>query len=95
MTSNFAKVFKVQEGSHVGLVDGNVGNLKYMDSKPVMLCWFSNDIGKWYKYLKEKGAKLEQPPQKQGYLDMKTMLFRDSEDYILEILQWIKKPYES
>ena len=88
-----AKVFKVHEGSHVGLVDGNIGYLKYMESKPVMLCWFSDDIERWYQYLKDKGVPIEQPPEKQSYLEMKTMLFRDPEGYLLEILQWLK-PYE-
>lgn len=92
---DFAKVFRVHEGSHVGLVDGNVGYLKYMESKPVMLSWFSDDIEGWHKHLKEKGVEIEQPPEKQGYLEMKTMLFRDSEGYLLEILQWLKKPYGS
>lgn len=90
-----AKVFRVHEGSHVGLVDGNIGYLKYEESKPVMLCWFSDDIEGWHRYLKEKGVPIEQPPKKQSYLEMKTMLFRDPEGYLLEILQWLKKPYGS
>ena len=91
----FAKVFRVHEGSHVGLVDGNVGYLKYMESKPVMLSWFTEDIEKWHRHLIEKGVEIEQPPEKQNYLEMKTMLFRDPEGYLLEILQWLKKPYGS
>jgi lactoylglutathione lyase len=92
---DLAKVFKVHDGSHVGLVDGNVGYLKYMDSKPVMLSWFSDDIDGWHNHLQEKGVEIEQPPMRQSYLDMKTMLFRDPEGYLLEILQWLKKPYGS
>lgn len=91
----FAKVFRVHEGSHVGLVDGNVGYLRYRDSKPVMLSWSTDDIEKWHRYLIEKGVEIEQPPEKQSYLEMKTMLFRDPEGYLLEILQWLKKPYGS
>jgi lactoylglutathione lyase len=90
-----AKVFRVHDGSHVGLVDGNVGYLKYEESKPVMLSWFSDDIERWHQYLKEKGVEIEQAPEKQGYLEMKTLLFRDPEGYLLEILQWLKKPYGS
>ena len=89
---DLAKVFRVHDGSHVGLVDGNVGYLKYMDSKPVMLSWFSDDIDGWHKHLQEKGVEIEQLPMRQSYLDMKTMLFRDPEGYLLEILQWLKKP---
>ena len=90
-----AKVFKVHGNCHVGLVDGHTGTLKYTDDKPVMLSWFSDNIEGWYKYLLEKGVKVEQPPMKQSYLEMKTMLFRDPEGYVLEVLQWLKKPYGS
>ena len=90
-----AKVFKVHGSSHVGLVDGQKGYLKYTDDKPVMLSWFSDEIDEWYKYLLEKGVEVDQPPMKQSYLEMKTMLFRDPEGYLLEILQWLKKPYGS
>jgi lactoylglutathione lyase len=88
-----AKVFKVHGGSHVGLVDGHEGYLKWAESKPVMLSWFSDDIDGWYQHLKEKGVEIEQPPEKQSYLEMKTLLFRDPEGYLLEVLQWLKKPY--
>jgi len=92
---DLAKVFRVHDGSHVGLVDGNMGYLKYMDSKPVMLSWFSDDIEEWHEYLQERGVEIEQPPMRQSYLEMTTMLFRDPEGYLLEILQWLKKPYGS
>ena len=90
-----AKVFKVHVGSHVGLVDGNIGYLKYNEYKPVMLSWFSDDINGWYNKLLEQGVEIEQLPEKKDYLEMKTMLFRDPEGYLLEILQWLKKPYGS
>ena len=88
-----AKVFKVHGDSHVGLVDGHTGYLKFKEDKPVMLSWFSDDIDGWYKHLLENGVEVEQPPEKQSYLEMKTMLFRDPEGYLLEVLQWLKKPY--
>ena len=88
-----AKVFKVHGNSHVGLTDGHEGYLKFKKDKPVMLSWFSDDIDGWYEHLKDKGVEVEQPPEKQSYLEMKTMLFRDPEGYLLEVLEWIKKPY--
>ena len=90
-----AKVFKVHDGSHIGLVDGNIGYLKYNEYKPVMLSWFSDDINNWYNKLLEQGVEIEQLPEKKDYLKMKTMLFRDPEGYLLEVLQWLKKPYGS
>jgi len=90
-----AKVFKVHGESHIGLVDGHTGYLKYADDKPVMLSWFSDDIDGWYRRLLDHGVEVEQPPMRQSYLEMKTMLFRDPEGYLLEILHWLKKPYGS
>jgi uncharacterized glyoxalase superfamily protein PhnB len=67
--------------------------LKVKEDKPVMLSWFSDDIDGWYEHLKAKGVKVEQPPARQSYLEMKTMLFRDTEGYLLEVMSWLKKPY--
>ena len=88
-----AKVFRVHDDSHVGLVDGHTGYLKFKEDKPVMLSWFSDDIDGWHKHLLENGVDVEQPPEKQSYLEMRTLLFRDPEGYLLEVLQWLKKPY--
>jgi len=90
-----AKVFRVHGDSHVGLVDGHTGYLKNDKTKPVMLSWFSDDIDHWHQHLKDKGVEIEQPPEKQSYLEMRTMLFRDPEGYLLEVMQWLKKPYGS
>ena len=90
-----AKVFRVHGNSHVGLVDGHKGYLKHSEDKPVMLSWFSEDIDEWYRYLLDKGVEVEQPPEKQSYLKMKTMLFRDPEGYLLEELEWLEGPYSS
>ena len=90
---SLAKVFRVHGDSHVGLVDGHTGYLKHKEDKPVMLSWFSEDIDGWYEHLKAKGLEVEQPPMRQSYLEMKTMLFRDPEGYLLEVLEWLKKPY--
>jgi predicted enzyme related to lactoylglutathione lyase len=90
---DFAKVYRVYEGVHVGLVDGQRGYVKAADDKPVMLSYYSDDIDWWHQHLKDKGVKIEQPPQEASYLKMKTMLFRDPEGYLLEILQWLAKPH--
>jgi len=89
----FAKVFRVYEGVHVGLVDGNRGYVKATEDKPIMLTYFSDDIDWWHKHLKDMGIEIEQPPQEASYLHMKTLLFRDPEGYLIEILQWLTKPY--
>ncbi len=89
----FARVFKVAEGIHVGIVDSAKGYLKTAENKPVMLSWFTNDIETWRRKLAAAGVKIELGPKEADYLHMKTMLFKDTEGYTLEVLQWLTKPY--
>ena len=89
----FAKVYKVYDSTHVGIVDGNLGSIKATDDKPVMISFIVDDIESWHGYLKDKGVDVFQPPKEAAYLKMKTMLFRDTEGYVLEILEFLKKPY--
>ncbi len=90
---DFAKVYRVYEGVHIGLVDGKRGYVKATEAKPIMLSYFSDDINWWHQHLRDNEVTIEQPPQEASYLKMKTMLFRDPEGYLLEILQWLTKPY--
>jgi len=89
----FAKVYRVYDGTHVGIVDGNLGSIKAADDKPVMISFIVDDIESWHVYLKGKGVDVFQPPKEAAYLKMKTMLFRDTEGYVLEILEFLEKPY--
>ena len=89
----FAKVYKISEGSHVGIVDGNIGSMKPTEDKPVMFTVIVDDADSWYKYLQEKGVDVEGSPRVAEYLEMKVFLLRDTEGYVLEILEWLKKPY--
>ena len=89
----FAKVYKISEGSHVGIVDGNIGSMRPTEDKPVMFTVIVDNADSWYKYLLEKGVDVEGPPRVPEYLEMKVFLLRDTEGYVLEILEWLKKPY--
>ncbi len=88
----FAQLFKVYDSVHVGLVDGNRGSMKPAEHKSVMLSLFVEDVEEWYLRLKDRGLELN-PPMEPDYLSMKVLIFRDSEGYTLELLQWLKKPY--
>lgn len=88
----FAKLFKVYDNVHVGLVDGSRGSMKPAENKSVMLSFFVDDVDEWYNILKDKGLDLS-PPEEPDYLKMKVLIFKDPEGYTLELLQWLKKPY--
>lgn len=89
----FAKVYRVTENAHMGIVDSAEGHLKASEEKPVMLTFIVEDIEKWHLHLEANGVEITQPPKEAPYLRMKTMLFRDPESYVGEILQWLVKPY--
>ena len=90
---DFAKVYQAYESVHIGLVDGKRGYLRVSQEKPVMLTFFVRDIESWHRDLLEKGVPIEQEPKEASYLKMKTMLFRDPEGYLIELLQWLSFPY--
>jgi len=90
---DFAKVYKAAENTHVGLVDGKRGFLKAAEDKPVMLSFMVDDVDSWHRHLQGRGVKIDQPPKQADYLRMKVLLFKDPEGYVLEILQFLTKPY--
>jgi predicted enzyme related to lactoylglutathione lyase len=89
----FAKVYKAAENAHMGIVDSAQGHLKTAEEKPVMLTFIVEDIEAWHNHLVENGVEITQPPKEPSYLRMKTMLFKDPEGYVGEILEWLKQPY--
>ena len=89
---SFAKVFRISSGAHVGLV-GEGGYLNPADDKPVMLTVMVEDAEAWHRMLTEKRVRTNHPPEVGKGLDMKGFLTSDPEGYILEILQFNKKPY--
>jgi predicted enzyme related to lactoylglutathione lyase len=90
---DFAKVFKAAKNAHVGIVDSAEGYLRTSEEKPVMLTFIVDDITAWHSHLEANDVEITQPPKEVSYLRMKTMLFKDPEGYVGEILEWLKKPY--
>ncbi|UCD44511.1 MAG: VOC family protein [Candidatus Bathyarchaeota archaeon] len=69
------------------------GSIKPTEDKPVMLTFIVDDIDAWYEYLISKGVDVFQPPEEAAYLKMKTLLLRDPEGYVVEIIEFLKKLY--
>ena len=90
---DFAKVFRISGNAHVGIVDGEMGSMRPTRDKPVMLTVIVDDIEAWHRDLVERGVEIDQPPREASYLRMKTLLFRDPEGYVIEILEFLTKPY--
>lgn len=85
----FAKVFKMADGAHIGIVDAEGGYHKPSEDKPVMLTVMVEDAEVWHRRLTGKGVETNHPPRKSESLDMTW----DPEGYVIEILQFDTKPY--
>jgi predicted enzyme related to lactoylglutathione lyase len=90
---DFAKVFRVSDDAHFGIVDGKRGSMRSTKDKPVMFTIVVDDIGAWHSHLQKVGVEIDQPPKEASYLKMKTLLFKDPEGYVIEILEFLSKPY--
>jgi predicted enzyme related to lactoylglutathione lyase len=93
MDRDWVKILRVGEDSHIGLVDSVKGYLKPMEDKPVMLSIMVDDAEKWYNRLSEKGVKTNHPPKTSEEIHMKGFLTWDPSGYVVEILEFITKPY--
>lgn len=93
MDREWVKIFKVGKDSHIGLVNKERGFHKPSEDKPVMLSVMVKDIDKWYDKLSNKGVKTNHPPQQGGDINMMSFLTWDSEGYVIEILEFLTKPY--
>lgn len=81
----WAKIFKVQENSYMGCVDGNVGYHKYSDTKPVMLTVIVDDPDAWYEHFKENNIETLNEPHDDKELNLRIFLLEDPEGYVIEI----------
>ena len=93
LDKDWVKIFRVGEDSHIGLVDSEKGYLKPRKEKPVMLSIFVKDVDEWYRKLSEKGVKTNQPPKESDEIHMKGFLTWDPSGYVIEIFQFLTKPY--
>lgn len=93
MDRGWVKIFKLGKDSHIGLVDAEHGHLKPSKDKPVMLTIVVEDADSWYSALQEKGVKANGPPAQSGELDMKGFLIWDPSGYVIEVLEFVTKPY--
>jgi lactoylglutathione lyase len=81
----FAKIFRLQGGSYIGLVDGKKGSLKPSNDKPVMVTLLVPDVDAWYQHLTKHGVQTRSPPKDDPQTKTRYFMFQDPEGYILEI----------
>ena len=83
----WSKIYRIREGTYVGLVDGARGYHKANDIKPVILCLNVENIDAWYKRLRDNGLEIEEMPKESERLKIKVFMFEDPEGYTVEVQQ--------
>jgi len=81
----WAKIFKVAENAHVGLVDGDVGYHKADPIKPVMVTVVVPDVDAWYEHFQRLGVETLSEPKDDEELGLRMFLLEDPEGYVIEI----------
>jgi len=81
----WAKIFRVADGAHVGLVDGNVGYHRPSPTKPVMITLVVPDVDAWYEHFRKIGVETLTRPRDNDELDLRMFLLEDPEGYVIEI----------
>ncbi len=81
----WAKIYRINDSSYVGCVDGSVGYHKPSDDKPVMLTVVVEDPDAWYTHLRERGVETINEPHDDEELNLRIFLLRDPEGYVIEI----------
>ena len=87
------KIFRVIDGSLLGLVDGQLGSHRTSPSKPVRLVVMVKDIDAWFTKVKTGGVKTyEDAPFTGKKMKLKGFTFEDPEGYTVEMCQYLS-PY--
>ena len=81
----WAKVLRLAENAHVGLVDGKKGSLRPSKDKPVMVTILVPDVDEWYTHLKKLGVPTMNEPHDEPAMNLRQFMFKDPEGYVIEI----------
>jgi catechol 2,3-dioxygenase-like lactoylglutathione lyase family enzyme len=80
-----AKIMRICEGAHVGLVDEAHGMHKWAETRPVQLCVRTADVDAWYAYAKAQGLPNLSQLFVSERLGIRAFVFDDPEGYQIEI----------
>jgi catechol 2,3-dioxygenase-like lactoylglutathione lyase family enzyme len=81
----WAKIYRICPGAHVGLVDEAHGMNKWAAVKPVQLCIRVPDVDAWYAYAQELALPDLSRLFVNDALGIRAFVFRDPEGYQIEI----------
>ena len=80
-----AKIMRMADGAHIGLVDEAHGMNDWVEKKPVQICVRVPDVDAWYAYIETTGAPNLSQMFQNGELGIRAFVFDDPEGYQVEI----------
>ena len=81
----WAKIFRLAEGAHVGLVDEARGMNDWQAQKCVQLCLRVPDVDKWFVWAKAKGLSNLGQLFQNDEIGIRAFVFDDPEGYQIEV----------
>ncbi|MCK5046658.1 MAG: VOC family protein [Candidatus Heimdallarchaeota archaeon] len=85
---NWAKIYKVTDGAHIGLVDEKRGTFNWQKEKTVMITLVTSkadEVDAWYENLKQYNVKFLSEPKDHKEINIRCFIFEDPEGYVIEI----------
>ena len=81
----FAKIFRVADGAHVGLVDEAQGMNDWHDQKCVQICLRVPDVDVWHEWAQAEPLPGVSEMFQNEKLGIRAFVFTDSEGYQVEV----------
>jgi len=81
----WAKIYRLAEGAHVGLVDETRGMHRAAETKPVQLCLRVPDVEAWRRWVAGHGVANLSETFESDALGIRAFVFDDPEGYQIEI----------
>ncbi len=82
-----AKIMRIRDGAHVGLVDEAHGMHDWAETRPVQLCIRVPDVDAWFEYASEQGVANLSKLFVNDAIGIRAFVFDDPEGYQIEIQQ--------
>lgn len=89
---DWAKIYKITNGAHLGLVDEKRGYFNWQKDKTVMITLVTSkaeEVDDWYTKLQSMNIKCLSKPHDVDELNIRCFLFEDTEGYVIEIQHFL------
>ena len=80
-----ARIMRICEGAHVGLVDEAHGMHDWAETRPVQLCVRVADVDAWHAYARAQGLPNLSEVFEADHIGIRAFVFDDPEGYQIEI----------